>query len=79
MSLSPLGVVEKIGEIALRHPEEIQNAWTLLKQSLLSEVPELNKEPLPPTDEDYDAAVRAKRHELGLDLEDTEPDKKEPT
>lgn len=67
MSITPLGVVEKIGEIALRHPEEIQNAWTLLRQSLLSEVPELDRVPLPPTDEAYDRAIADKRKELGLE------------
>lgn len=70
MSITPLGVVEKIGEIALKHPEEVQNAWVLLRESLFAEVPELDKVPLPATDETYDQVLEDKRRQLGLDDKD---------
>lgn len=62
--MTPIALLAKAGEIALRHGPDVVAAWSLIEQSLRSEVPELRREDLPHTDETYDDAVAAKKREF---------------
>lgn len=57
--MTPLELVAKIAEIALRLGPEVARAWEAIYQSLRAEVPELDRSELPKTDERVDAARAA--------------------
>jgi len=70
--MSPLDILAKAGEIALRFGPEVVKAWKLIEQSLRAEVPELNREPLPALDEEYDR-LRAEALKRGVAAESEAP------